>query len=305
MGSTDYGTQDISFRFQEPLKSLNFNKLNYQTLPTGVYDGGTLTKVSGSVVQVSPISFIIQDSEDEVVVNIKTANSVSLIVSAATPFIVLRWEFLEVDNNYADFLTVSFGQIQNDDLIVGRCIYESGVLQDDFDYSRRTKPYLDDLKSEENKFRVYATEPYSKSVYVEGGTFFAGVGFVTIPSGASPELSDTVDGRIDLITIKTDGTIGTVEGTDDPNPSTPGSLSQTVIAQVTRGAGRTYVRGDEIELVDYTDGTKVGLVSDLEGTSSITADPNSLMLRDSNGKSQTRIPTSQPASLGNGDIWVI
>lgn len=305
MGSTDYGTQDVSFKYQEPLKSLNFNKLNYQTLPTGIYDGGTLTKVSGSVVQVSPVSFVIQDSADEVVVNIKTANSVSIIVNAATPFIVLRWEFVEVDNNYADFLAVSFGQIQSDDLIVGRCIYEGGVLQDNFDYSRRTEPYLNDLKDDENKFRVYATEPYSKKVYVEGGTFFTGLGFITIPSGESPELSDTVDGRKDLIVIKTDGTIDVVEGTDNVNPTTPDSLAQTVIAQVTRGAGKTYVTGDQIDRVDYIDGVKVGVQSDLEGTSSVTAVPNSLMLRDTNGNSQTRIPTSQPATLGDGDIWVV
>lgn len=38
---------------------------------------------------------------------------------------------------------------------------------------------------------------------------------------------------------------------------------------------------------------------------STTAGANTIMLRDANGRSQTRIPTSQPASLADGDIWVI
>lgn len=305
MGVTDYGTQEITFQFQEPLKAISFNKLNYEILPTGIYDGGLLTKTSGSIVQISPVSFVIQDSADEVVVNIKTANTVSLTVSAATPFIILRWDFVEVENNYADFLTVSFGELLDDDLIIGRCIYDGGILQDNFDYSRRTKSYLSELKDNNNKLKVYATEPYSTSVYVEGGIIYNSDGFITVTSGTSPAISNTTDGRIDLITIQDDGTINAIEGVDSATPVPPDNQGEIVIAQIERGATKTYITGYDITLVDYMDGLVLSLESQIDINSSVTAEPDTYMLRDANGNSQTRIPTSQPATLGDGDIWVV
>jgi hypothetical protein len=49
-----------------------------------------------------------------------------------------------------------------------------------------------------------------------------------------------------------------------------------------------------------TSGTLISSIN-----TSTTAEANTVMLRDANGRSQTRIPISQPSSLSNGDIWVV
>jgi hypothetical protein len=246
MGTTDYGTQNITFQYQEAATSLDFNKLNNNILPTGIYNGGLLSKASSNIIQVAPVDFVIEDSNNKVSVKVTTLVNANIEVSAATPFIVFRWEYASSVNNYVDFLSVAYSDIQTDDLIVGRCIYESGTLQTNFDYSRKSYSYLGSLKSDENELRVYATEPYSNKVYVTSGEVYSEDGTVSVTAGNSPTVSDTTLGRIDLVYIDDDGSIGIIEGTDAASPVRPKTQGKHVIAEISRGASATYITGNDI-----------------------------------------------------------
>jgi hypothetical protein len=48
MGSTDYGTQTITFRYNQALISSDIGKLLYNITKPGIYDGGNLTIIQCS-----------------------------------------------------------------------------------------------------------------------------------------------------------------------------------------------------------------------------------------------------------------
>jgi len=104
-----------------------FNNINYQLVPTGIYSGFTLTKLSNTVIEISTGLCFIQDPVNNVGTRIETGSVQSLVVSSATPYIVLRFSWADAPNNFMDMKAVSYAGaegIQANDLIVGRCVYD-------------------------------------------------------------------------------------------------------------------------------------------------------------------------------------
>ena len=50
MGTTDYGTQKLSFDYNQDATGKLFNNVNFQLVPTGIYSGFTLSKLANGFV---------------------------------------------------------------------------------------------------------------------------------------------------------------------------------------------------------------------------------------------------------------
>ena len=85
MGTTDFGTQTISFDYKQTGTAQGFNKLNYKLFPKGVYEGGLLTKVNATTVTIATLTIFIEDSAVGLGARIETSISVNLTISEATP----------------------------------------------------------------------------------------------------------------------------------------------------------------------------------------------------------------------------
>lgn len=252
MGTQEYGApQKLSFDYAEEATAKLFNNINYQLVPTGIYNGFTLTKLSNTVVELSTGLCFIQDSENSVGTRIETGSSQNITVSSATPFIVLRFNWADAQNNFMDMLPLANYQILPNDLIVGRCIFDDSgsVMNTVFDYTRRSIFYTNKQKVEDSYLRVTPTEPSSNQVHISSGVLNSSKGNLLIsggiyPSGGLP--ATTGAGRIDLIYIDEDGLIQFLQGVAQAIPVAPRYGNRKVIAEIRRGASRNSIRGNEI-----------------------------------------------------------
>lgn len=250
MGVTDYGTQTISFDFKEPGKSENFNKLNYTLNEAGIYSGGLMSYTDATHIAISPLVAFLADSVTKLAVRVETTLSAPLLVSAVAPYCILRFAWNNSINNYADILMVNYASILADDIVIGRTIYTSTILQSTFDYSRRGTSILATSISQKSNLKVLAQEPYATTVEVQGGTVNTGVETITVATGNSPVFSDTTLGRVDLLYLRPNGTFGVIEGIDSSTPVTPEYGSNYILAEIHRGAFGTYITGADIVLIN-------------------------------------------------------
>lgn len=248
MGITNTGNQTISFSYKEPGKSENFNKSTFGLFPKGFYSGGTLTYLTSSTIRLSTFSIFLEDSPTKIGVRISTGSDVDLTVGSATPYIIIRYVWLNAQNNYADVFAVASGDLLVDDIIVGKCVYNgANVLQTTFDYTKRTTSSIKTNSSKENNFKVEAEEPYANTVYVNGGNALIEGVLTTISSASSPTISATTLGRIDLVYLNSSGVISVLEGTDSGSPVSPTPPTESIIlGSIIRGSAETVIRGDQI-----------------------------------------------------------
>lgn len=261
MGTTNYGNQIITSDFRMPLTSEEMGKIDYKLREPGIYEGGTLTKINDTTVEISPLVCYIRD-DDYVIdagppanqglgVRVVTLEAQQISVTTSTIYIVLRYIYAQSENNFMDMLSVTYASIEPDDLIVGRCVFDGVTLLADFDYTRRSIPINDSIKENRNNFRVQSTEPISNQVFVNGGNIRNVSSYLTVSSGNSPVITDTTDGRIDLIWVDVNGDIQVVEGIDSVTPTEPEWEGRFVVATIERGASRNNIRGSEITQVYY------------------------------------------------------
>ena len=200
--------------------------------------------------ELSPGLCFIQDTINNVGTRIETGSAQNLTVNNATPFIILRFSWADAQNNYMDMLAVANADIQENDLIVGRCVYDDvgTTLSTTFDYTRRTIFYTNKQKIEDSYLRVTPTEPASNQVTVSSGVLNSSKGNLLVAGGNYPVggIQNTINGRIDLVYIDENGAVQILLGTDQANPVAPRYGNRKVIAEIRRGASRTSVKGNEI-----------------------------------------------------------
>jgi len=138
MGTTDWGTQTISIDYAQAGTSQEFNKLNFELLPPGIYKGGLLSKKDANTVYLSPFTCYIKDDSIELGVRVSTLNTIEKTISEATPYIILQFSWSNVAANYLDVFAKAKGDIIATDIIVGKGDYQGGVLQSTFLYDERT-----------------------------------------------------------------------------------------------------------------------------------------------------------------------
>ena len=123
MSATNYGNQNITFGFKFPLDSYRTDRALNNVFSPGVYEGMTITKEDDTHVDIAAGKVIISDGTYAAI--IETVDTVeNLIISNATPYIVMRWTYIaSVANKYADFTTVSQANLQATDIILGKAIF--------------------------------------------------------------------------------------------------------------------------------------------------------------------------------------
>lgn len=251
MGTTQFGyPQTLTYKYNSDATAKLFNGVNYELIPIGIYSGFTLSKISNTYVEISTGICYIQDSTTKMGTRVETGSVQQIEVSSSMPYLVFRFNWVDASNNYMDMLATDYASILADDIIVGRCVYDNAgtTLSTVFDYSRRTTQYLNKNKIESAYLKVLPTEPYSNQFTVSAGVLNSSKGNLLISGGTFPSggLSDTINGRIDLIYVDEDGVVQILQGTDSSSPVAPRYGNRKVIAEIRRGASRTSIRGSEV-----------------------------------------------------------
>lgn len=258
------GSQQRVFHYKQPLKSEEFNRLFSKTLPTGIYDGGGLERVSSNQVIVRPLSVIIEDSKDkDVAVRIRTLEPVSLTIEpdADRCILAMRYTWEETEENYLEFIQVSEiidtnglinTSLWKNDLIIGKIIFSGTSVSDtnSFDYTRAHKafanPEVDNLLPL-LVVRSALGPGNEKKVYVDGGRILATTGLVSLVGQYSPIISDTISNqRWDYVYLDENGVVRVQEGSEASDPKTRPFYGRKVLATIKRGPGRTDVKGGDI-----------------------------------------------------------
>jgi len=260
MGSINYGHQVLSFDYKNPGSSQSFNKLLYKLLPSGLYEGGDLTINNNTQITLTPLVCYIVDNLSQLGVRIETTIPQVIPMSFSQPYIILRFRWVDSENNFMDMLATDTPDTNNGDLIVGKGIYDPGLDLVSIDYSERSTASLSQIEQAKDSFRVTPTDPPTKQLNIKGGKLFNFDALKIISDTVTIDINDTSTvGRNDLIFIDNNGTIQIEEGVPAVIPLTADYGSKLVIAEIHRGPGRTNVKGDEI--VQVTDWDAINISS--------------------------------------------
>lgn len=249
MGSTNHGAQEITYEYFEEASAEDFNKRHLGIRPRGIYSGGYLTRVSDIEVTLSIFTAEIGDGDEQISVRtsaIATLNAASLDsgdIDPATPYIVLRWGFLEQQNNYVEVHAItSVAVAQADDIIVGKCVFSGSILTS-FIYTDRTFLNVQDL------FLKVETLSLGAYVQLRAGRISDGTQSIFIPEQRVGPFSDpgATNSRIDLVYIASDGTVTILQGTAAVSPVAPDYGNKLVVAEVTVVNGLPGITLDKIK----------------------------------------------------------
>jgi len=248
MGSTNHGTQEITYEYFEEATAEDFNKRHLDIRPRGMYKGGYFTRVNDAQITLSTFTAEIGDNDEQI--SVKTAGAATITTAlldsgnldSGTPWIVLRWAFVEAQNNYVEIHAIaSVADAQANDIIVGKVVFAGAVIQPAFDYTDRTFLNIQDLF-----FKVET----STGLYVQlrAGRVQDGDQCIIVPEqkvGAFNVPGDP-NSRIDLIYIATNGTVTILQGTPAVSPSAPNHTGRLVVAEVKIVNGDASIPADRI-----------------------------------------------------------
>lgn len=252
MGSTNLGNQTLTFDFKQEGTSEGFNKIMYNLIPKGIIRGGELTKLTDSTISISPFLCFFEDTSVETGTRLETSSDVSVSVSQANNYIVGRFNWLNIEDNYMDFLGVSSSNIQPTDLIFGRAIYDTlGVLQN-FDVSEKSwsREYYENFKSDYPNFHVMYNSTEADKIIINKGSAFINGNLVTLSSPYTlqyPDLSVT-NSRKDLVVIDESSSISVIKGEDSVTPTVPKCpQNKLILAVITLPSNPSTIEGTYIQ----------------------------------------------------------
>lgn len=259
--TTNKGNQTVTFGFKAPARASVFNKINHKLHKAGIYDwanrgsgGELLTYVDPNTVRVSPIVAVIEANNAELSIRVETSMTHDLVVTSATPYVILRYSWSAVENNYVDIVASDFASITNTDLIIGRAVYDGGTLLSEFDYTRTSFSPLDRPEGQSSTaFQVTPESPVSNRVLVHNGTMRTDESMVTVgnPTAvSSPAISNCdASGRFDIVWIDRTGAVQVTEG--EPGAA-PEYGRKMVVAEIQRTGASSVVTGrDIVPVYDY------------------------------------------------------
>lgn len=244
--NTNLGDQIITFDYKQLAKGEGFNAINFKLHGKGVYEGLTVSILDNSTVRLSTGILLIENVSKSLSLHCRTRTNVDVTVNSANVYVIARFLWINAEDNYVDFLAVDSASINSDDLILGRCVFPDGVNLTEIDTSRRNKAYGVFYNEEYLEFNTIAEEPITNVVEVKDGNAVINGKLVNF-SEDTIAVPDTINGRVDLITIDDSGVLGIIQGVDSVTPIAPIYPStQLVVSEISRGASRTNVFGSDI-----------------------------------------------------------
>jgi len=250
MGTTNHGSQNITYEYFEEATSSNFNKKDVDIRPRGIYKGGHLKKVSDSEVTLTP--FVLEIGDDDTQVSVKSSSNATLnsttldsgTISSSTPYLVFRWAHVEQQNNYVEVHAIaSVSAAQSNDIIIGKCVF-SGATLTGFDYTDRTP-----LNVQNIFLKVEPTEDTEMYVWVRSGRVHSSSQYIAIPEQKVGPFAvpGSPNSRIDLVYVDTsDGTVKIHQGLASTSPVAPSYDGKLVLAEVRIVNGDTNITADRI-----------------------------------------------------------
>jgi hypothetical protein len=286
------GNQILLWDYRQEARAKGFNQTFCDILPYGLYSGGRLTRISDTVVNVGLLVCVIKsDEDDKVALRIETqetqdislAESIgSAYVDVNKPYIVLRFGWQDVEQNYMDIRAVGWStdaaetdpdKLHSLDIILGKVLFEetyTGSGQyiiasgNSFDLTRKQDVFIKETESVSGQFRVSPSEVSPRKVFISGGKVNTSKGrlFITGMEFPPAGIPDTgAMGRTDLIVINANGEFQFIQGTLSalfPAPA-PKYQNYKVLAEIRRGANRQDIHGTDI--VQITDATIRGSIA--------------------------------------------
>lgn len=255
MGTTNFGSQTITFDYKQPALSEDFNKLNYKLIEPGIYDwdgrdagGEPLSILSNALIRVSSMTFFIEDAATGNAVRIDTSLTYDLSVNSAVPYAVWRYTWSNTELWYADLLAVAFTDIEDGDVVIGRAVFSGSTLTG-FDYTRRSVASTVILRDEEKELQALPTEPVTNTVFVTAGGAQVEGSWVDFSGDVSPAFSSTGAGeeRIDIVVLDPAGNLAVIEGQPAAsNPIAP-EYRRFTVAEVHFPESTSFITGDMIK----------------------------------------------------------
>ncbi len=261
MGSTNVGSQVLTYDYRQDVVSVGFNRLNYKLHPKGIYEGGSLSKVTNTSVSVFPMVCLYDYSSGTtgLTTRIQTYDSVTVTsVSPSAPYIVGTFAWIDTENNYMDFSAVDEAALTDNMIIFGRATFNGLTMNTTFDYSRATYSYAKRFGFFDNlpfyvKPNTSAGGGYSDRVTVSpGGPFFFNGKLVSVSTETNISITTgPTTGRRDIIYIDSSDNI--VKKASGPNSAgAPLPIIQydwLPIAVIHMPPSMSEVRGDYITYI--------------------------------------------------------
>ena len=261
MGAINYGTQIITYDYKNLLEGKSFNKSLHKVIPPGICRTSLsdftflMSVVSNTTVTINPGVLYIQNKNDTLsspaqTARIETTAAFNLTtVSITDCWIIARFEWQDLANNYCDFLAVEKSEIVSTDIIIGKVVY-TGVNATGINYNEKTWNPVSVNSFNSNGLRVYkrTTDPDNR-LYISSCEAVWKNTANTI-GGNTVDLTNSVtSGMISLIVFNSgSGSFSVLESTDTGSPTTPRITNrQIVIAKITRTGPTTGVKDEEIQ----------------------------------------------------------
>lgn len=280
--TTNLGGQILTFRYAQDATSETFNRVLHGVAPQGIYEGATLTvsNAPAGLITIDPGKYIVSDPSYSKIVDLEpyvegvsitvhqTLAISDLQIDTTNPYVIASFSWENISENYVEFRSASISDINTmigdgtPPIILGRGVFIAGLLQEEFDYTRRTVPFNIANENKHNELKVQSDSDGvgpsgGKGVYVSSGTVVINNKRVTWAGGfynPSPAIPDTVLERIDIIYLSRTGTIEHKLGTEhSSNPQPPEYPNDgVVLAEIRRGQNRDSIGGNEIFNLDIT-----------------------------------------------------
>lgn len=267
MSITNIGGQVVYFRYRFPLDTdLLTNRLTGIIEPA-IYEGMWVVKETNTSVRIQATPdtrSIMEISDGTSQTRIQFTSDIVLTVPEATPWIVVRWGFLESEIDvYAEVLAIAKASIQANDVVLGQVTFVSGDVNS-VSLIGRTVPAIKTAIEIRDSFSVLAKSPASTVVTVTGGLIRTNEKYATVADGDSPAFTVSASfPRIDLLYVADTGTLTIATGVAAAVPAAPSYLNRLVIAEIYRPVGQAIVNDSDITVVkDY----KFACVNILLGT---------------------------------------
>jgi len=180
MAGSNNGAQQITFKYQQEGTAEGFNKLIHGVIPTGVINGGNLSKVSDTQVEISPLDMVIADGDNptNVTVHVRTTETANVVVSINEPFILATYNWVNLADNYVTFESCSYGDLasKKNSIILGKCEFVGNTLSTIFDesYKRWSSIYYNnEFFTTNSKYPDFHVTPFESGNAIG---FYVGLG---------------------------------------------------------------------------------------------------------------------------------